>query len=126
VPRVDALERPASRCRQSGEDEVFLDVQAAENAPLFVHELHAGLGDRVALLPGDFGAVEQNGAGARLNDAHQALQGRGLAGAVAAKQRHHFVTLDGQRDVEEDVGIPIIGIESVDLKQAHAACTPPR
>ena len=31
-----------------------------------------------------------------------------------------------QRDVEEDVGIPVIGVQSVDLEQAHAASTPPR
>ena len=31
-----------------------------------------------------------------------------------------------ERDVEEDVRIPVIGVQALDLEQAHAACTPPR
>ena len=88
---VDALERPAVRRRQAGEDEVLLDVEAAEDAAVLVHELHAGLRDGVALLPGDLDAVEHDRAGARRHHAHQALQRRALAGAVAAEQRHHLV-----------------------------------
>ena len=77
--------------RQAGEDQVLLDVEAAENAAALVHELHAGAGDGVALQAGDFVAVEKDGAAARRHDAHQALQRRALAGAVAAEQRHHLV-----------------------------------
>ena len=55
------------------------------------HQLHAGLRDGVALLSGDLDAVEHDRAGARRDDAHQALQGGALAGAVAAEQRHDFV-----------------------------------
>ena len=46
-----------------GQDEVFLDIEAAENAAILVHELHAGLRDGVAFLAGDLGAVEQDRAG---------------------------------------------------------------
>ena len=55
---IDALERPTLRRRQAGEDEIFLDIEAAENAAIFVHELHAGLRDGVALFSGDLDAVE--------------------------------------------------------------------
>ena len=48
-------------------------------------------------LPGDIDAVEHHRAGARRHHAHQALQRRALAGAVAAEQRHHLVALDAQR-----------------------------
>ena len=65
-----------------------------------------------------------------VHHAHQAFQGRALSRAVAAEQRHHLVPLDAQRDVEEDVAVPVIGIETRDLEQAHSAantpCTPPR
>ena len=114
---------------QPGEDQVLLDVEAAEDAALLVHELHARLRDGVALSPGDLDAVEHHRAGARRHHAHQALQRRALAGAVAAEQRHHLVALHAQRDVEEDVGIPVVAVQAVDLEQAHAAstpCTPPR
>ena len=49
-----------SSARQPGEDEIFLDVEAAEDAAILVHELHAGLRDRMALLAGDLGAVEHD------------------------------------------------------------------
>ena len=108
---VDAVERPALRGGQPGEHEIFLDVEAAEDAPLLVHELHAGLRDGVALAPGDVDAVEHDRAAARRHHAHQALQRRALAGAVAAEQRHHLVALDAQRHVEQDVGIPVIAVQ---------------
>ena len=43
---VDAIERPSVARRQAGEDQVLLDVQAAEHAPLLVHQLHARARDR--------------------------------------------------------------------------------
>ena len=100
------------RRRQAGEDDVFLDVEAAEDAALLVHELHAGLGDGVALLPGEIGAVEHHRAGARRHHAHQALQRRALAGAVAAEQGDDLVALDAHRDVEQDVRIPVIAVQA--------------
>ena len=39
---VDAIERPAVRRRQAGEDEILLDVEAAEDASILVDQLHAG------------------------------------------------------------------------------------
>ena len=88
-----------------------------------MHELHAGLRDGVALLAGDFDAVELDRAGARRDHAHQALQRRALAGAVAAEQRHHLVLLDAQRDVEQDVGVAVVAVQSADFEQAHASIT---
>ena len=114
------------RRRQSGEDQIFLDVEAAEDAALLVHQLHAGLRDDVALPAGEIDAVEHHRAGARRHHAHQALQRRALAGAVAPEQRHDLVALDAQRDVEQDVGIAVVAVQSFDLEQAHAASTPPR
>ena len=91
---VDALERPALGRGQAGQHQVLLDVEAAEDAAVLVDQLHAGPGDRVALLAGDVLAVEHDLAGARRHHAHQALERRALAGAVAAEQRHHLVALD--------------------------------
>ena len=108
---VDAFERPFVARRQPGKNEILLDVQAAENPAVFVHQLHAGLRNRVALSAGDIDAIEHDRAGARPHDTHQAFQGRALAGAVAAEQRHYLVALDAQRDVEQDVRIPVIAVE---------------
>src|SRR3954454_23606340 len=78
----------------------------------------------MALLPCDVGAIEHHRAGARRYNAHQAFQGRALAGAVASHQRHDFVALDAQRNVEQDMGIPVIAVQAVALEQAHAASAP--
>jgi hypothetical protein len=129
VPRehgVDALQRPTVRRGQSGQDDVVLHIEAAEDAPILVDQLHARLRDDVALLAGDFGAVEQDRAGAWRHHAHQALQRRALAGAVAAQQRHHLVALHIERNIEQDVRVPVIAVQAFDFEQAHAATTPPR
>src|SRR5215471_15854002 len=65
-------------------------------------------------------AVEFHGPGARSHDSHQALQCRALAGAIAAQQRYDLVALDVQRDVEQNVRIAVIAIETADFEQAHA------
>ena len=97
---------------EAGKHEVFLDVETAEDAALLVHQLHARPRDGVALLPGNLGAVEHNRAVARCHHAHQTFQRGALPGAVAAEQRHDFVPLDAQRDVEEDVAVPVIGVQT--------------
>src|SRR5262249_3100198 len=102
------------------------DVEAAEDAAVLRHQLHAGLRDRVARAPGDLDAVEFDRTRARRGDAPEALGRRALAGAVAAEPRHHPVRPDAHRDVEEDVRIPVVAVESGDLEQTHAARTPPR
>jgi hypothetical protein len=76
---VNAVERPAPRRGQSSENKVFLDVQAAKNPALFVHELHAHPRNGVTFSSCDIDAVEHHGAGARRQNAHQALQSRALA-----------------------------------------------
>jgi len=92
--------------------------------------MHARARDGVALGAGNFRAVEYDRALTRRHHAHETLQRRALSRAVAAEQRHHFVALDVQCDVEEDVAVPVISIETSDLEQRHSAantpCTPPR
>jgi hypothetical protein len=135
-PRLEAREhlvypreRPALGRGEAGKDEVLLDVEAAEDAAVLVHELHAALRDRVALAARELDPLEAHGAAARRDHAHEALQRRALARAVAPQKRHHLVALDPQRDVEEDVRIAVIAVEPGHFEQAHAASspfTPPR
>src|SRR5262249_40889078 len=83
-----------------------------------------GTRDRVALFSHDLDAVEDDRARTRRHHAHQALECRALAGAVAAKQRHDLVALDAQRDVEQDVRIAVVAVQPLDLQQAHCAAPP--
>src|SRR5262249_10256911 len=82
---VDPLKWPALRCRQACDDEVFLHIEAAENPPLLMDQLHAGLSDRVALAACQIDAVELYGTRSWRHHAHQAFQGCALASAVAAE-----------------------------------------
>ena len=48
---------------------------------------------------------------------------------LGPEQRHDLVLLHAQPDVEQDVGIPVVAVQILDLEQAHcatASCTPPR
>src|SRR6185437_16693348 len=114
-----ALERPGTLGREAGEDDVFLDVEAAEDASLLRHQLHARPRDPVGRLAGEVGAVEHDAARARAHHAHQRLQRRALAGAIASEQGDDLVRLDAQGDVEKDVGIAVVAVESGDFEQAH-------
>ena len=49
---------------QPREDDVLLDAQAAEDAPVLVHELHAETRDAVGLPADELDAVELDAAGA--------------------------------------------------------------
>ena len=118
---VDAVERPFGLGGEPGEDDVLFDAEAAEDAPVLMHELHAEAGDAVGPLGDQLDAVEPDAARAPRDDAHQALEGRALARAVPADERHRLVFLDPERDVEQDVAVAVIGVESVDFEQAHAA-----
>jgi hypothetical protein len=89
-----------------------------------VNKLHSGLRDIVAPAPGDIDAVELHPAAARPRYTHEAFQGRTLAGAVATQECHDLVALDTHRHIEQDVRVGVIGIQALDLDQAHAAITP--
>ena len=50
-----------------------------------------------------------------------------LPGTVAAEQSDNLVASHAERDVEQDVAIAIVAVDSLDLEKcAHAAATPPR
>jgi hypothetical protein len=116
---VDAGERPALLRGEAGQHQILLDAEAAEDAPLLVHELHAGPRDRVALHSPDLDAVEPYRAGTGLHHSHQALERRALPRPIAAEQGHDLVALDAQRHIEEDVRISVVA-----LQPAHLAGRP--
>src|SRR6185437_4025739 len=118
---VDPVERPFRRRGETGEDQVLLDVEAAEDPPVLVHELHAGLCNRMALPSRDLDAVEHDRARTRRDDAHQTLERRALARAIAAEQRDDLVAPHAQRDVEQDVRVAVVAVEAADLEQAALA-----
>ena len=49
-------------------------------------------------------------------EAHQAAQGRGLAGAVAAEQRRDLAFRDLEADAMQDMALAVIGVEAFGLR----------
>ena len=98
--------------REPGQHKIFLDAQAAEDAAVLVHQLHARARDGVALHARQSSTPSKFIEPSRGYHAHETFQGRALARAVAAEQRHYLVALDPQGDVKEDMAIPVIGIQT--------------
>ena len=55
---VNAFERPSLGRAQAREDEVLLDVKATEDPPVFRHQLHAGLRNRMSRFTCDVFAIK--------------------------------------------------------------------
>ena len=56
----------------------------------------------------------------RRHEPHDALDGRGLAGAVAAEQRHRLALAHLERHVVQDVALAVIGVDALDLQDRRA------
>ena len=54
------------------------------------------------------------------DDAHDRFQRRGLAGAVAAEQRHHLARLHVESDAVQDVRLAVPGLQVLDREQRRA------
>jgi hypothetical protein len=93
---VNAIERPFFRRSEACKDEIFFNVEAAENAPLLMDQLHTGLRDDVTFLAGQLDAIKFHRACARRDHAHQGFQRGAFACAVAAEQSDDLVALDVQ------------------------------
>ncbi len=63
---------------------------------------------------GDGGAVEPHRAFARMHQAHDGLQRRDLADAIAAKKAHDFARADLDRYAVQDVALAIISVHRLD------------
>src|SRR4051812_2329660 len=85
------------------------------------------MGDAVAehparLGPGDVAALEGDGAGAGRHETRDRPQGRRLARAVRADERHELAGLDPDRDALEGGDVAVAADEVADLKHG----SPPR
>jgi hypothetical protein len=78
--------------------------------------VHSGAppGDTVLRQTLDAPAGEFDGALCRRHQAHDRLHRRGFSRAVAAEQRHHFAGTRLERDIGQDVGAAVIGMQAGD------------
>src|ERR1700726_3063045 len=99
--------------------EIFLNPQGRKDAPPFPPITETPAGGRQRRLSRNILALEYDAAGALRDQADDRAERRGLAGAVAPEQRHHFAVADLERDVEQDVGRAIMAVEPLD-HELHA------
>src|SRR6266852_370671 len=100
-----------------GEVKILLDVEARKNAAFLRAERDPGAGDMVRGAADELAVLEPHRALALADDAHDGFQRRGLAGAVAAEQRHHLSGEYRERRPVQDVGFAVPGLQRVDRKQ---------
>ena len=113
---VDAVEIPAQRLLDLGQQEILLHRQAGDDAPVLGHKLNARLGGLVGfhLVDGDavqpyLAALER-----RRVDPGDRPEGRGLAGPVAAEQSHDLLLLDVKGHALDDIGLAVVGVDVLD------------
>ena len=80
-------------------------------------ESDPGACDGIGRSPDQFLALKAHRAGAAVDHAHDGLQRRGLADAVAAKERDHFAGLNIEGDAMQDVRLAVPGLQIVDRKE---------
>src|SRR5262249_52238197 len=110
--------------------QIFLDAQVREDAAAFGHVADATTGNPVGRPAGGLGTKNRDAAPTRGRQADKASQGRGLAGAVAAKQGSDLAFGDFKPDAMEDVALAVVGVEIFGLQGGghavfprYAACT---
>ncbi|MPN53860.1 hypothetical protein SDC9_201528 [bioreactor metagenome] len=118
---VDVFELPAAALAR-GDAQVFLDGEQAEDPAVLRHQRQPLARNFKDLLAHQRLAVEVDLALARADDAEDAAQRGGLAGAVAAEQGHQFAGVDGQRYTFEHVALVIVGMDILD--DQHQAASP--
>ena len=80
-----------------------------------------GARDRSLVQRDQLVALVADRAGALADDAHDRLQRRGLAGAVAAEQRDHLAGSHLEVDAVQDVRLAVPGLQILDRRAATCA-----
>src|SRR6266702_4665583 len=113
----DRLEGKPARLDLRRQQQVLLDVEAGEDAAFLRAERDPGAGDMVRGAADELAVLEPHRALTLADDAHDGFERGGLAGAVAAQQRHHFAREHLERRPVQDVGFAVPGLQCVDREQ---------
>ena len=125
--REDLLDRQPARGDDRRQHQVFGDRQGAEDAALFRADGNAGTGDHVGLHADRLGTAEADAALTTRHQAHDRLHGGGLAGAIAAQQRHHLALAHFEIHPMQDVALAVPGVQVFYFKHGVSqTCSEPR
>ena len=98
-----------SGCRGGGE--VLPHREAGEDAAPLRHQAEAELGDAERGQPAQLPPFEGDRAAMRRGHSHDGADGRGLAHAVAAEQRHHLAAVDFEVDLEQHLALAVARLQ---------------
>ena len=101
--RSRVQERMAAVACLAADFQVLVNRQVGENTAVLRHVAEPEPGDAVSGPARDGLALEGEGFGPRRDQPHDGFEGRGLAGAVAADQRHHLAGFHLKRKSEQDL-----------------------
>src|SRR5712675_2222804 len=123
--REDAIEPETARLHHRREQQVLLDAQRGENPALLRTERDAGMGDLVRGAADELASLEAHRSGAMSNDPHDRLEGGGLAGAVAAEQRHHLAAAHVEAHAVEHMRLAVPCLQTFDTEKRGLRHGPP-
>ena len=115
-PGVRGLVAVGGGCRQ-----VFPHRQGGEHLAAFGRQADAGAGHAMGRETVDGGAVEQDAPGGDRDDAHDRMDGRRLAHAVAPHESCEFPRVDDKVDAEQGLAGAVEGLDAVQLEQRRVS-----
>ena len=116
-------QRPSLWVSLLPEQEILPHRETWEDVAVLGHIAEAQPGDAIARQPGDVAALEADDADRR-DLAHDGLDGRRAADAVAAEQADHLAGGDIEVDALQDVALAVVGVEIAHLE--HQCASSPR
>jgi hypothetical protein len=105
---------------------VLVDRQVGEDLALLGHIGEAGARDPERPAPREIDAVQPHGARARSDQAHDRLQRRRSARAIAPEQADDLARPDREVHAVQDVALVVVGVQILDLEQRGHATSSPR
>src|SRR5262245_50206546 len=105
----DAVELEAARAHPRRQEQVLLDVEACKDAAFLGADGQSQTRDPVAGQGDELAPFVADRTGALSDDPHDRLERRGLAGAVAAEQRHDLASANLERHAMEHMGFAVPG-----------------
>ncbi len=108
---VELVQAHAAAAHRGRQQQVLLDAQAGEDAPLFRAIADAQPWNLVGRHADGLVAVDHDGAGAAPDHVHDRPQRGGAPGAVAPEQRHQLAAANHQIDTVKDVRLAVKGMQ---------------
>ena len=103
--------------------EILGDRQQAKYPSIFGHIADPEPRQPMCRHMGDRPSLEEHATLARMDEAHDRLEGRALADPVAAEEAHHLALANFERHSVQDMALAVVGVDVFDFDERFARCT---